>query len=124
MEIEGKAIKFDEEKLIREFPSGAVRDLDNNKENYIESIPWLALRRYAFYMKSKESKYGKGNFKKGIPIESYEESLMRHIQKYISNKYENGNFEKEEDHLSAILFNIFGMMFEEERDLNIENNNR
>ncbi len=104
---------------MREFETGAVRDSDDTKENYIESLPWLALRRYAFYMKSKEAKYGKGNFKKGIPIESYEESLLRHVQKYISNKHENGNFEKEEDHLSAMLFNIFGIIFEEEK---IKNN--
>lgn len=99
----------------REFPTGAIRDSDKDKENYIESIPWAALRRYAFYMKSKEGRYGKGNFKKGIPVNSYEESLVRHLQKYISNKYENGNFEKEEDHLSAMLFNIFGIIFEEEK---------
>lgn len=99
----------------RKFKNGAVRDNDDNKENYIESIPWLALRRYAFYMKSKESIYGKGNFKKGIPISSYEESLLRHIQKYISNKHESANFEKDQDHLSACIFNTLGIMFEEER---------
>ena len=100
---------------MRKFGSGAIRDSDDSKENYIESIPWLALRRYAAYMKSKEKVYGKGNFKKGIPIESYEESALRHVQKYISNKYEGGEFELDQDHLSAVLFNIFGIMFEEEK---------
>ena len=45
-------------------------------------------------MTGKKSRYGAGNFKKGIPIESYEQSLVRHIQKYLENKYENGNQEK------------------------------
>ena len=43
-------------------------------------------------------------------IESYESSLLRHVQKYLANKYEGGNIEKEEDHLSAILFNAFGII--------------
>lgn len=99
----------------RTFNTGAVRDSDTDKENYIESIPWTSLRRYAFYMKSKEGRYGKGNFKKGIPINSYEESLVRHLSKYLINKYEEGDIEKKEDHLSAMIFNIFGIMFEEEK---------
>lgn len=112
--------KEGEDYLIRKFDTGAVRDNDSTKENYVESIPWIALRRYAFYMKSKESRYGKGNFKKGIPSESYEESLLRHIQKYISNKYEGGDFEKDQDHLSAILFNCFGLIYQEEKQKNEE----
>ena len=67
-------------------------------------------------MTGKKKKYGAGNFKKGIPIESYEQSLVRHLQKYLSNKYEGGNCEKEEDHLSAMLFNVFGIIHEEQRN--------
>lgn len=101
---------------IRKFASGAIRDNDENKEDYIETISWTAFKRYAQYMTSKKSKYGSGNFKKGIPIESYEQSLVRHLQKYLVNKYEDGNLEKEEDHLSAMVFNIFGIMHEHERN--------
>lgn len=67
-------------------------------------------------MTSKKSKYGEGNFKKGIPIEAYEHSLVRHLAKYLINKYEGGSLEKEEDHLSAMLFNILGIIYEEERN--------
>jgi hypothetical protein len=64
-------------------------------------------------MTGKKNKYGSGNFKKGIPIDNYEKSLVRHIQKYLENKYEGGTVEKDEDHLSAIVFNAFGIMYEE-----------
>jgi hypothetical protein len=65
-------------------------------------------------MTGKKKKYGAGNFKKGIPQESYEQSLVRHLQKYLANKYEGGDIEKEEDHLSAMLFNVFGIINEQE----------
>jgi len=100
---------------ITTFDSGAIRDSQDGKESYAETISWVSLKRYAEYMTAKKIKYGSGNFKKGIPISSYEESLMRHISKYFINKYENGDLEKSEDHLSAIVFNAFGIMFEEEK---------
>lgn len=101
---------------ITTFASGAIRDSQEGKEDYIETISWTAMKRYAQYMTSKKSKYGAGNFKKGIDIESYEQSLLRHIQKYLANKYEDGTIETNEDHLSAILFNVFGIIHEEERN--------
>ena len=100
---------------ITKFASGAIRDTQTDKEDYIETISWRAFKRYAKYMTGKKSKYGAGNFKKGIPIESYEQSLVRHVQKYLENKYEGGKVETQEDHLSAMLFNIFGIMHEENK---------
>ena len=100
---------------MRHFASGAVRDDENGKEDYIETISWRAFKRYAQYMTGKKKKYGAGNFKKGIPIESYEQSLARHLQKYLENKYEGGELEKNEDHLSAMVFNLFGIMHEEKK---------
>ena len=107
-----------ENKKVRKFTTGAIRDLDDTKEDYIETISWIAMRRYAQYMTGKKSKYGAGNFKKGIPVESYEQSLVRHVQKYLANKYEGQDIEKQEDHLSAILFNVFGIIHEEQRKEN------
>jgi len=102
-------------KKVRTFATGAIRDVDNTKEDYVETISWRALRRFAEYMTAKKAKYGAGNFKKGIPISSYEQSLLRHVNKYIENKYEGGTVEVNEDHLSAMVFNIFGIMHEENR---------
>lgn len=98
----------------RQFKTGALRDIDTHKEDYIETISWSAMKRYAEYMTGKKKKYGEGNFKKGIYDISYEQSMIRHIQKYLANKYEYGTAEQKEDHLSAILFNVFGLIHNQE----------
>lgn len=96
------------------FESGAQRSI-GNKEDYVETISFLALKRYAEYMTSQQERYGRGNWRKGIPIESYEQSLMRHLQKYFSNKYDGTNVEPDVDHLAAAWFNLQGLMHEEEK---------
>jgi hypothetical protein len=104
--------------MTRKFETGAIRDNDEGKEDYIETISWTAFKRYSQYMTGKKARYGSGNFKKGIPIESYEQSLVRHLQKYLANKYEEGDSEKNDDHISAMVFNLFGIMHEEGRKKN------
>ncbi len=103
------------ENNIRKFTTGAVRDSEDGKESYGETISWTGLRLYAEFMTSKKKKYGEGNFKKGIPDESYEESLIRHYQKYMENKYEKGDREIGDIfgnymHICAIIFNAFGLL--------------
>lgn len=102
-------------KKTTKFSSGAIRDSQEGKPDFIETISWSAFNRYARYMTSKKKKYGQGNFKKGIEDWSYEQSLVRHVDKYMRNKHENGNDEKNEDHLSAIIFNVFGLMHNDEQ---------
>lgn len=103
---------------ITEFDTGAIRDSQEGKIDFVETISFTAHHRYAKYMTGKKKKYGTGNFKKGIPIESYEKSLLRHIDKYFRNKYEGGTDELEEDHVAAMRFNIDGIMHEEETHKN------
>jgi len=100
---------------ITTFETGAIRDTQDGKPDFVETISFSAHHRYAMYMTGKKAKYGAGNFKKGIPSESYEKSLLRHIDKYFRNKYENGNDEPDEDHLAAIRFNVDGLMHNEEQ---------
>lgn len=95
---------------MMQFETGAVRDDQDGKEDYVETINWSGIRRYAQYMTEKASKYGPGNWRKGIDLDSYERSLARHFQKYFANKYENAGLEPNEDHLSAMMFNILGIM--------------
>lgn len=99
----------------RTFKTGAIRDTEDEKPDLVETKAFLADWRYAKYMTEKKKKYGSGNFKKGIPIEAYERSLMRHIYKYFMNKYEGASEEPNEDHLAGARFNLDGIMFEEER---------
>lgn len=98
---------------ITKFKTGSIRDSQEGKPDFVETISFTAHERFARYMTGKKKKYGAGNFKKGIPIESYEKSLLRHVDKYFRNKYENGNDELNEDHLAAIRFNVDGIMHEE-----------
>ncbi len=99
-------------KKITKFGTGAIRDSQEGKEDWIETISWTAMKVYAQYMTSKKKQYGEGNFKKGIPIESYEKSLVRHLHKYLANKYEGGTEEVDNDHLCAMLFNVIGIIHE------------
>jgi hypothetical protein len=106
---------------MRNFKTGARRDSADDKESYTESISQLALRRYAFYMKSKEKLYGKGNWRKGIPKEVYLDSLLRHLNKFLIEK-QDGIVIEESDHLAACFFNLQGYMHEEEKEkLTVDN---
>lgn len=100
---------------VTTFETGAVRGTQEGKPDFVSTISWTAFNRYARYMTKQGEKYGGGTFKKGIPAESYERSLVRHVDKYMRNKYENGKDELETDHLCAILFNAFGLIHEEEQ---------
>ena len=100
---------------VRRFSTGAIRDTEDNKPDLVETKSYTAEWRFTQYMTSKKSKYGSGNFKKGIDIDAYERSLMRHLNKYFRNKYEGGQDEPDEDHVAAMRFNIDGIMHEEER---------
>ena len=100
---------------ITKYKTGAIRDDRTGKPNYM-AVSFTARHRYVIYMTKMAEKYGEGNWRKGIPVESYEESLLRHISQYFRNKYESGNDEKDKDHLSAAIFNIEGIMHAEEMD--------
>lgn len=100
-----------DEREKRQFNTGAVRDVELGKEDFTEGISWLALKRFAQYMDSKAVRYGRGNWRKGIPPESYVKSLARHLQKFLV-EWEDGICEEHDDHLSAMVFNLFGIMHE------------
>ena len=104
-----------EKKKVTKFSTGAIRDSQEGKEDYLETLSWTGLRIYIQYMTEKKKKYGSGNFKKGIPDESYEKSLVRHLQKFLENKYEGGMVELDGqfgnyDHICGIIFNAFGLL--------------
>lgn len=105
---------------ITQFNTGAIRDTQDGKLDFVETMAWMAIAEYSKYMTAKKAKYGSGNFHKGIPVESYQASLMRHIVKYlcIAECRQRGVIppawmEAHEDHLCAVIFNTLGIIYEE-----------
>ena len=90
----------------REFDTGAVRDMAEGKGRF-DLIPPRALRRLAKHYEKGAVKYGDRNWEKGIPNDSFIDSALRHI-----NQYQSG--QRDEDHLSAAVFNLFGIVHFEE----------
>ena len=89
-----------------EFPSGAVRDLSENKGD-MASIPWESILRLSRHYEKGAKKYKRWNFRAGIPLSSYIDSACRHLAKYQCGC-------DDEDHLSAAAFNVLGAMLVEE----------
>ena len=105
----------------RTFETGAIRDKEDGKPDMVETTSMYAEWRYTLYMTGKKEKYGEGNFKKGITLESYLKSLKRHVTRlqalYDCEKYGLPIaewMEPNEDHAAAIRFNADGWMHEEE----------
>lgn len=114
----------------RTFPSGATRDQDDTKPSYRGFLCPLVQRRFGEYMLEHQrlpdgTKREPDNWKKGIPSKAYLESLGRHVQE-LTEQFEFGaavsrspvasrdfdaeDVKKYEDTLSAILFNVQGLL--------------
>ena len=101
---------------MRKFKTGATRDNDEQKLNYIGSLSPLVLRRFAQFMrdhniKGSKLKRDEANWKKGMPKQSYMESKARHyVDTWLTYEgYENWDIE---DLLCADLFNTMGHLHE------------
>ena len=86
----------------REFETGAVRDMASGK-GLMVVMPAAALLRLSKHYEHGAQKYGKFNWQKGIPVDSFIDSALRHIFKYLDGW-------DDEDHLAAAAFNILGAM--------------
>lgn len=92
-----------------QFSTGAVRDISSGKGRF-DLIPPLPLQRIAVHFENGAKKYGEHNWENGIPLGSFLDSAMRHI-----NKYRSG--ERDEDHLVAAAWNLLCMIDTEARIL-------
>jgi len=103
--------------MTRLFETGATRDTDSAKLDYEGFLAPRVLRLYAAYMQECRLRNippgqeirSSDNWQKGIPIDAYMKSLIRHVMEAWENhrlgEYDNNTF-------CAILFNTFGMLFE------------
>ena len=80
-----------------DFTTGAVRDASEGKGNP-SLIPVDALRAVARRFEDGATKYGRDNWKQGIPLSRYVDSLYRHLWQFIEG-------DTTEDHAGAIIWN-------------------
>lgn len=91
------------------YDTGAQRDTQHGKPRY-DLIPPGPLRRVAELYARGAEKYDEHNWTMGIPTSRFLASLMRHLEQYRAG-------ERDEDHLAAVVFNAFGLMYFEDTPL-------
>lgn len=91
----------------QEFESGARRDIQEGKGRF-DLIPAEPLIRLAQLYERGAKKYGEHNWSKGMPLSRYLDSAFRHLVMYIAG-------DREEDHLTAVAWNIFSLIATEGR---------
>ena len=97
------------------FTSGATRSPIGDKPEYAGYLSPFALKAYGAYMVRHQiqedgSRRDSRNWRKGIPEESYMQSMFRHFMA-VWERYELGE-EQSEEELCALLFNVMGMLHE------------
>ena len=100
---------------VKTFDTGATRS-GGAKPDYSGYLSPAAIQRYGEYMLKHQVQEdgtvrGSSNWKLGIPLDSYKESLIRHVIDLWAT-YEAGDLEAVEDLSCAILFNTQGLLHE------------
>ena len=80
-----------------EFQTGAVRDAMRGK-GMPSLMPVSALRAVAKRFEDGAAKYGRDNWKKGIPVSRYIDALYRHLWQLMEK-------DTKEDHGGAVIWN-------------------
>lgn len=91
----------------QDFTTGARRDIQTGKPRF-DLIPVGPLTRLANLYARGAEKYGDHNWQKGMPISRCYASLFRHLMQWVAG-------DQQEDHLAAVVFNAFAIMFYEEQ---------
>lgn len=87
------------------FATGAVRDVRAGKGRF-DLVPPLPYMRLAQLYERGATKYGDWNWAKGMPFSRFLDSAERHLISYKAGL-------RDEDHLAAIVFNVFALMHQE-----------
>ncbi len=91
----------------QEFDSGMRRDVTDEKPDFSLVFDGPLLRRWAQHLTNGAKKYSKRNWMKAASQEEYErfkESAARHFCQLMAG-------ETDEDHYSAVVFNLNGMLY-------------
>ena len=110
------------ENKIRTFDTGATRDTEVGKLNYIKALSPLVLQKYIEYLgkhriQTDGSLRDWNNWKLGISKQTYIESLARHlVALWLMHEgevaYDNHGEVTIIDTLNAIIFNAMGYAYE------------
>lgn len=128
--------------VVRQFKTGANRDVDTNKLNYTGFLNPFVIKRFADYMHKNRtladgSLRAADNWQKGIPRQAYMESLERHFMEIkLAHQHELDALRGQEaprgtgdtirtpdamiEALMAIIFNAQGMALELMKGTEIE----
>ena len=88
------------------FKTGSVRDTREGKGRF-DLITPIGLMRLAKHYENGAIKYGDRNWEKGQPMSRYLDSAIRHIYKHLEGH-------RDEDHLSAGVWNLLCVIHTEE----------
>ncbi len=102
---------------MREFDTGATRNVDDSKYDYEGFLSPLVIERYAAYMHG-HRKQADGrlrdsdNWAKGIPKTAYMKSAFRHFMDWWKQHRGYRGQDTLEDSLCALMFNTQGYLHE------------
>lgn len=108
---------------IRQFETGATRDLDDRKPDYEAFLSPLVIREFGAYMhrhrvQADGSLRSGDNWQKGMPLDAYMKSLWRHVldawtlHRGLPATDYDGNPVDLKEALCAVLFNVQGYLHE------------
>ena len=112
-----RVIEEESKPTMRTFETGATRDSNEDKLDYKGFLSMIAIKQFAEYMHSHRkqadgSMRASDNWRKGIPVSAYEESMTRHVFEWLQ-ALEAGDRDKAFEIAPAIFFNLQGFMHEE-----------
>ena len=102
------------------FDSGMVRDTTAGKIDFTLALDGPMFERYAAHLTKGAEKYEKRNWMKArgqAELDRFRESALRHFLQWLRG-------DQDEDHAAAVIFNINGAEYVEERmgeDYSVEN---
>lgn len=115
-------------KKIRQFKSGAIRDTDENKNDYEGFLSPLVIEAFGNYMtKHRKQSNGKlrdsDNWQKGIPKSQYIKSAWRHLLDWWKEERGYKSREGIKFALCGVIFNTMGYLHELLKEENAINKN-